>query len=216
MLSNVLFDLDGTLTDPTRGIIRCMQYALDLLSRPCPNELELISFIGVSVRPTFEKLLNSDEKSLIEEAISLFRERYSEVGLFENKVYPGITELLATLYENSYKLYVVTVKPQVYAERIVKHFSLDQWFNGVLGPELDDYHTNKTDLIASTLTNFKLVPEETVMIGDRKEDIIAGKSNRVVTIGVIYGYGSEEEIVNSAPDYICNSPRGIRQVIMRR
>lgn len=85
-----------------------------------------------------------------------------------------------------------------------------------MGPELDDYHTNKTDLIASTLTNFKLVPEETVMIGDRKEDIIAGKSNRVVTIGVIYGYGSEEEIVNSAPDYICNSPRGIRQVIMRR
>ena len=118
------------------------------------------------------------------------------------------------LHKNSYKPYVVTLKPKVYAERIVRHFSLDKWFGGVLGPELDEYHPDKIDLIASTLTNFRLVSEETVMIGDREEDIIAGKSNRTVTIGVTYGYGSEEEIFDSAPDHICNKPSEIQLAII--
>jgi len=216
MLKNVLFDLDGTLTDPTKGIVRCMQYALDQLGRPCPDELELRSYIGVPIRPIFERLLNSDKKDLVEEAVRFYRERFLKVGLFENMVYPGITELLALLHENSYRLYLVTLKPKVYAERIVKHFSLSQWFSDVLGPTLDEYSPDKTQLVESTLTNLMLVPENTVMIGDRKEDIIAGKSNGTVAIGVTYGYGSEEEIVNSAPDYICNSPREIQQVIMGR
>lgn len=214
MLKNVLFDLDGTLTDPTEGIVRCIKYALDQLHRPCPDEIELRSFIGVSIHPTFENLLNSVEKNLVQKAIDIFRERYSKVGLFENEIYPGITELLTFLHRNLYKLYVVTVKPQVYADRIVRHFPLGQWFNGVFGPELDEYYPDKTRLIASILTNLGLVPEETVIIGDRREDIIAGKTNATVTIGVTYGYGSKEEIIGAAPEYICRNTREIQQAIM--
>ena len=216
MLSNVFFDLDGTLFDPKEGITRCIRYALEQLGRPCPSELELTQFIGPPLRVTFKKLLCPDEKRLIEEAVSFFRERFSKVGLFENKVYPEIAEMLAVLHENSYRLYVVTSKPKVYAERIVRHFSLDQWFSNVFGPDLDGHLDNKTELIESVLTNFMLVPEETVVIGDRKEDIVAGKLNRTRTIGVTYGYGSEEEILGSAPDYICHRPYEIQTAIMGR
>ena len=167
MLTNILFDLDGTLTDPKEGIVRCVCYALKQLGQPLRSELELINLIGLSLHFIFQQLLNSGDNNLIEKAISLYRDRFSKVGLFINEVYPGITELLALLHKNSYKLYVVTLKPKVYAERIVRHFSLDKWFGGVLGPELDEYHRDKIDLIASTLTNFRLVSEETVMIGDR-------------------------------------------------
>ncbi len=214
MLKNVLFDLDGTLTDPTEGIIRSMRYALDRLGRPQLEESELLGFIGVSIHPTFVKLLNSDEEGLIEEGIRFFRERQSEVGLFENKTYPGIIELLELLRESSYELYIVTNKPRIYTSRILKHFSLEQFFSGVFAPELDDYNPSKTKLIESALNNLNMEPNETVMIGDRKEDIIAGKTNGTVTTGVTYGYGSEEEIKDAAPDYICSSPREVQQVIM--
>lgn len=146
--------------------------------------------------------------------MSLYRERFSKLGLFENRVYPGITELLTVLRENSCRLYAVTSKPTVYAEKIVRHFLLCSLFSGVFGPELDGQLDDKTELIKSTLANLALVPEETIVVGDRKEDIIAGKFNRTRTIGVTYGYGSEEEIVSSFPDYICRSPYEIQMAIM--
>lgn len=142
MLQNVLFDLDGTLTDPTEGIIGSMRYALDRLGRPHPEESELLGFIGVSIHPTFVKLLSSNE-----EGSRFFREGYSTVGIFENKVYPGIVELLEVLREDSYKLYIVTNKPRIYTTRILKYFSLEQFFNGIFAPELGNITPSKTELI---------------------------------------------------------------------
>ena len=214
MLKNILFDLDGTRTDPTEGIIRSMRYALDKLGRPHPTESELINSIGVSIQPTFEKLLNSNEEGLIEEGIRLFRERYSTIGIFENRIYPGAVGLLEVLYEDSHKLYIVTNKPRIYTISILEHFSIDQLFNGIFSPELDDYKPNKTEFIKSALSGLTMDPNETAMVGDRREDIIAGKTNGIVTIGVTYGYGSEEEIVDAVPDYICSSPSEIQRVIM--
>lgn len=147
MLQNVLFDLDGTLTDPTEGIIGSMRYALDRLGRPHPEESELLGFIGVSIHPTFVKLLSSNEEGLIEEGSRFFREGYSTVGIFENKVYPGIVELLEVLREDSYKLYIVTNKPRIYTTRILKYFSLEQFFNGIFAPELGNITPSKTELI---------------------------------------------------------------------
>ncbi len=114
MLSNILFDLDGTITDPKEGITRCIQYALKQLGQLCPNEEYLTSLIGPPLHSIFKELLYSSENDLIEEAISLYRKRFSEVGLFENKVYTGITELLDVLHKNSYKLWVVTFKPTIW------------------------------------------------------------------------------------------------------
>jgi len=214
MISNIFFDLDGTLTDSKEGILKCFQYSLDELGLPYPAEIEVNDFIGPPLRVTFRKLLCSDDEILIERAVAIFRERFSNVGLFENKVYPGIPEVLSTLHGNSFKLYVVTSKVKTYADRIVDHFQLVQWFNEIFGAELEGRFDSKTELINFILNHLKLAADETVMIGDRKDDIAAGKANRIKTIGVTYGYGSSQEIIDSAPDYICNSPSEILATIM--
>ncbi len=214
MLTNVFFDLDGTLTDSKEGIVKCFHYALNELNFPCHNEFETYSFIGPPLRVTFKKLLGSNDEVLIEKAVSLYRERFSMVGLFENKVYPGIPELLSTLQDNSFKLYVVTSKVKMYADRIIDHFQLSPWFSEIFGTELDGRFDNKVELIEFVLNHLNLTIEETVMVGDRREDIVAGKANRIKTVGVTYGYGSMQEITDSAPEYICGSPSEIQATLM--
>jgi phosphoglycolate phosphatase len=206
---NIFFDLDGTLTDPKEGITRCIQYALGELNVVSPGQEELVAFIGVPLRKMFERILDSNEEDLVEKAVALYRQRFSDVGMFENKVYSGISEVLTTLHKASYNLYVVTSKPRVYAERIIEHFDLNKFFNQVYGPELDGRFDNKVELIDFVLTENHLLPAETVMIGDRKEDVIAGKSNKTFTLGVTYGYGKSEELLAAGVDYLCHSPEDI-------
>ena len=215
MLTNIFFDLDGTLTDSKEGIVKCMHYALDKLNCPCPAEFEDDRFIGPPLRVTFKKFFNTDDEILIEKAVSLYRERFSTIGLFENKVYSGIPEMLSSLHKKSFKLYVVTSKAKIYADRIIEHFQLSTWFNDVYGSDLGGRFDNKADLITFILNNRKLRVEETVMIGDKKEDIMAGKANRTRTIGVTYGYGTKGEISDAAPDYICGSPSEIQKLVMK-
>jgi phosphoglycolate phosphatase len=214
MVSNVLFDLDGTLTDPGEGITKCLQYALEKLDQPYRSAPELTNFIGPPLHTTFREILNSSNEDLVNKAVCLYRERFSKVGLFENKVYPGIAELLSVLHESLYKLYVVTVKPKVFAERIVRHFSLDQWLEAVFGSSLDDREYSKLKIIGATIIELKLVPKDTILVGDRKEDVAAGRASGMITIGVTYGYGTGEEIIKSDPDYICDSPLEIQQTIL--
>jgi phosphoglycolate phosphatase len=213
MIANVFFDLDGTLTDPQKGITRCFQYALKRLGCPPEPESNLIQFIGPPLRSTLARLLYSEDKDLIEKAVSYYRERYSEIGIFENDVYPEIKELLFLLYK-SYRLYVVTAKAQVFAQKIVCHFGLERYFTAIFGPTLDGRFDNKGELIGTILQELSLAPDDTVMVGDRREDIVAGQSNGTRTIGVTYGYGSREEIAAAQPDYICQRPSDIHKVIL--
>jgi phosphoglycolate phosphatase len=212
MIANVFFDLDGTLTDPQKGITRCFQYALKRLGRPPEPESNLIQFIGPPLRSTLARLLCSEDKDLIEKAVGYYRERYSEIGIFENDIYPEIKELLFLLYQ-SYRLYVVTAKAQVFAQKIVCHFGLERYFTAIFGPTLDGRFDDKGELIGTILQELSLAPDDTVMIGDRREDIVAGQSNGTRTIGVTYGYGSREEIAAAQPDYICQRPSDISQVL---
>jgi len=214
MLSNVFFDLDGTLTDPKKGITGCIRYALQRLGRGGHREADLTRFIGPPVRHAFAKILATDDNALIEKAVDLYREKFSETGIFENEVYPGIEELLAFLHRQSFSLYVVTSKPKIFAEKIVRHFKFDAYFRDVFGPSLKGRFDDKGELIGFILQKLSIRPAETVMIGDRREDIVAGKSNRTQTIGVTYGYGSMEEIKTSNPDYICQDPSEIRVAAM--
>ena len=213
MLSNIFFDLDGTLTDSKEGIVKCYRYALDKLNCPYTFELKDDSVIGPPLRVIFRKILGSSDEVLIEKAVSIYRERFSTVGLFENKVYPGIPALLSSLHKKSFKMYVVTSKAKIYADRIIDHFALSQWFAGIHGSELGGRFDNKADLIAFILDDRKLSTSETVMVGDKKEDIMAGKANRTRTIGVTYGYGTKGEISDAAPDHICGSPAEIEQTL---
>ena len=141
--------------------------------------------------------------------MSLYREPFSVTGLFENDVYAGVPEMLAALRAMRHTLYIATSKPRVYAERIVEHFSLAPYFAGVYGSELDGRFDNKGELLAHLVRHEALSPATTVMVGDRSHDIVAAKQNGLRSIGVTYGYGSYDELVQAGADRICHSPADI-------
>ena len=202
---NCFFDLDGTLTDPREGIVNSIRYALTGLGYKSPDDTTLALCIGPPLRDCFVTLLQNDDAKLIEEAIRLYRERFTKTGMFENTLYPGIVNLLENLFKNNLTLYVVTSKPAVFARIIVKHFQIDAYFKAIYGAELDGRLGDKSDLIAHVLHTEKLHPKNAIMIGDRKHDIIGANNNNVVSIGVSWGYGSLEELEQAAPERICHT-----------
>jgi phosphoglycolate phosphatase len=212
----LFFDLDGTLSDPSEGITKSVQHALQCLGRPYPGKSELQHYIGPPLRWTFPRLLGTDDDTLVETAIGYYRERYETIGLFENEVYPGIPELLQRLQDDGYPLYVVTSKPTVYADRIIRHFGLDRFFLEVYGPELDGRFDEKRELVEFILRERRLDPSRTVMIGDRARDVESGRTNGTRTIGVTYGFGSVEEIAAAKPDEICHRPSEIYPAVRRQ
>jgi phosphoglycolate phosphatase len=202
----LLFDLDGTLTDPRQGIIGCLKYALQHLGRSCPPDEVLVSFIGPPLRGTFSVLLESADTALIEDALTLYRQRFADAGMYENRIYEGVPEMLERVRLMTTALFVATGKPAVYAERIVKYFGLASHFAGVYGPRLDGQLENKTDLLAHLLATERLPAAGAIMVGDRAADIIAAKVNGVHSIGVLWGYGSEAELRAAGADQLCLSP----------
>lgn len=198
---NIFFDLDGTLTDPKDGITRCIQYALDQLGVASPAADQLEWCIGPPLHTSFALLLETNERALLENAISLYRQRFSERGLFENRVYPEVVPTLRWIKALGVHLFLATSKPKVFAEQIIDHFSLTPFFNAVYGSELDGQLSDKGELIAYILDTEHLDPKQTLMVGDRSHDIIGGKKNGIKTAGVSYGYGSREELAASEPDF---------------
>jgi phosphoglycolate phosphatase len=205
-IKNVLFDLDGTLTDPGEGITRCLQYALNEMGIECPAPAELHVHIGPPVRGALSIILKTTDESLIEEALRIYRVRFSETGIYENKVYDGVPEMLTALRASSRRLYVATAKPLVFTERILRHFGLTDYFDGIYGSELNGHLDNKVELIRHILKTSELSPSETLMVGDRMYDIFGAKENGCMSLGVTYGYGSEEELRNAGADLLCDSP----------
>src|ERR1043165_9140593 len=185
----LLFDLDGTLTDPKPGIVGSLRFALDQLAVPCPTDDVLAGYIGPPLRGTFATLLGTNESNRIEEAMRLYRQRFADTGLYENRVYDGVPEMLESAGSAATAVYVATSKPAIYAERIVRHFGLAHHFRKVYGPELDGRYENKSYLLASILTHEGVAPEAAIMIGDRAADVQAAKTNGVRSIGVLWGYG---------------------------
>lgn len=193
----LLFDLDGTLTDPFVGITKCILYACDQLGRKCPPGERLRWCIGPPLRDSFAKLLASDDAALIEKAVALYRKRFGTVGLYENKVYEGIPKMLAALNKEGHTLYVATSKPTVFAHKIIDHFDLQPFFKRIYGCELDGTRGDKTRLIAHILQTESFAPSEAAMIGDRVHDMIGAKENGMPGYGVLWGYGSMDELQNS-------------------
>ena len=212
-MRNVLFDLDGTLTEPSEGIIACFRYALDRLSRPCPPPEELARYIGPPIRPTFAEILRSEDAYLIEEAVTAYRERFASTGIYENRVYDGVPEMLANLRSVGFKLYVATSKPQPYAEEVLRHFSLDSYFDDVQGNELGGRLDDKAELVRELLSRRGLRTDSSVMVGDRWHDIRAARENGLRSVGVTYGYGTKVELKNAKADHIIGSPDAIEELI---
>ncbi len=202
----LLFDLDGTLTDPRSGIVRCMKHALETLGAPHPPDDVLASFIGPSLRSTFATLLETSDRDLIERALALYREEYGHTGLFENQVYAGVSQMLDHARALASAAFVATLKPKVYAERIVRRLGLAPFFAGVYGSELEGRFDDKTELIAHLLATEKVAPESAVMIGDRAGDVAGARANGIRSIGVLWGYGSQTELLGAGADDLCGSP----------
>jgi phosphoglycolate phosphatase len=207
-IDNILFDLDGTLTDPKEGIINSIVYALNKLGIHENHIDELDTFIGPPLRESFAERYNLTN-NLADKAMLYYREYYSVKGLFENKIYPGVKELLKSLSSHNYQLFIATSKPTVYAVEVLRHFKIDTYFNEIIGSNLDNTRTDKTEILAYIVSNFCLQPSHSVMIGDRKHDIIGAKNNSMKTIGVTYGYGSPEELLSYQPDFIVNNCKEI-------
>jgi phosphoglycolate phosphatase len=197
---HLFFDLDGTLTDSRPGILASMRHALTHLGMAVPPDDALSRFIGPPTHDTFRELLGSSDPELNARAIAVYRERYATLGLFENSLYPGIAEGLSALRAADFPLFVVTSKPEVYANRIIDHFQLRPYFRHVYGSELSGERSHKGELIAHVLQSERIAHENAWMIGDRLHDIVGAKRNGARSAGVLWGYGSREELSDAGAD----------------
>jgi phosphoglycolate phosphatase len=201
---NLLFDLDGTLTDPGLGIARCLQHALSVLGAAVPSMRELSWCVGPPLRDTFATLLENSDPAMLDRAIGLYRERFVSVGMFENAVYPGVAAGLGQLKSAGHQLWVVTSKPHVYARKILNHFGLSNAFVSVYGSELSGENSDKSDLIRHVLSTERF-EEQPLMVGDRRHDIEAAHANGLLGVGVLWGYGSRAELEAAGADRLAES-----------
>jgi phosphoglycolate phosphatase len=204
----IYFDLDGTLTDPKPGITRSIQYALQRLDHPTmPTEDELTWCFGPPLRASFVRLLGAETSADL--AVSYYRERFSDIGLYENGVYDGIGDVLTSLCTSGHRLFVATSKPHVFAERIIDHFGLRGHFEHVFGSELDGTRVDKSHLLEYALKQASVNPAKTLMIGDRSHDMVGARNNGMNGIGVLYGYGSRDELLGAGAQHVCATPGAI-------
>ncbi len=215
MYEIILFDLDGTLTDPKVGITLSVQYALQKMGIIEEDPEVLIPFIGPPLLATFKELYHMSDQQAVQ-AIGYYRERFSVTGLYENKVYDGMEELLASLKIRRKKLIVATSKPTEFSVKILEHFGLKQYFSAIVGSNFDGTRTEKSDVIEFALKGENITDlGKVVMIGDRKYDISGAKKNHIDVIAVAYGYGSQEELFAADPDYIVSSVSELASLLER-
>jgi phosphoglycolate phosphatase len=202
----ILFDLDGTLTDSQVGIVNSVQYALAKMDIAIADPRQLANFLGPPLHESFREFYGFDAERT-RRAVDFYRERYTRLGMFENKVYPGIAQLLAELTRRGRRLFVATSKAEVYARRIVAHFQLDHYFEAIVGSNLEGTRSVKADIIAAVIAGYGLeqLRGQMVMVGDRKHDLLGAQANHIAAIGVTYGYGTMEEISRFDPNALAGS-----------
>lgn len=212
-MSEIVFDLDGTVSDPLEGVVRSMGHALASLGHAPPSADAVRPLIGPPLRSTLRTLLATDDDALVERAVLLYRERHATHGLYENTLYDGIAEALGTLHRAGHRLWVATSKAQPFAERILAHFGLADRFAGIHGTGLDAALDDKGILLARLLETRGLDPADTWMIGDREHDMHAARRNGVTAIGVTWGFGSEHELLTAGAIALCHRPQALPDVV---
>ena len=209
-VTSVFFDLDGTLTDPREGITRSTAFALQRIGLASPTSEQLTWCIGPPLLDSLRVLTGDEAKA--HRALCHYRERFGQVGLFENRLYDGVLPGLAALSSASgVRLFIATSKPKVFAERILSHFGLDPFFETVFGAELDGTHSDKSHLLDYALTRSRSDPSAAVMIGDRRHDMLGALNNGIRAIGVTYGYGTQRELAEAGAEETHDSPTTLFQ-----
>lgn len=211
--STILFDLDGTLSDSSQGIINSIIYALEKYDVNDYDMSLLRKFLGPPLHESFEKFMGFDkEKSL--QAVKLYREYFSSKGLFENEIYGGVSDLLQNLKENGKALIVATSKPQLFTDRIMEHFNLAKYFDFIAGSNMDTTRSKKAEVIEYALSECNIKDKsKVVMIGDRAEDMIGAQTVGVDSIGVEYGYGTFDELKNAGATYIVKTVGELKNLL---
>ncbi|UOQ84930.1 HAD family hydrolase [Gracilibacillus salinarum] len=210
----ILFDLDGTLSDPKVGITKSVQYALNKMGIDEQNLDKLECFIGPPLHVSFAEHYHFNE-SEIDKAIKFYRERFKQKGMFENELYPQITDMLKSLSKQGVILVVATSKPTIFAEEIVSYFKIADYFERIVGSNLDGTRSSKTEIIQYILDTYsQFDSDEFIMIGDREHDIIGAKNTRIDSIGVTYGYGSLAEINQISPTFLVENVGELRRTLM--
>ena len=213
-ITTVLFDLDGTLTDPGLGITNSIMHALRKLGVEPPEREALYKFIGPPLKWSFHEYYGFDEAQC-EAALLGYREHFSVTGLFENELYPAIPGVLQRLRDAGLRLAVATSKPEPYSLRIIEHFGLKEYFEAVCGSTMEETRTEKWEVIQYAMDTLGVAPGETVMVGDREHDVLGAKKCALPAIGVLYGYGSRAELSEAGAAAIAETPENVAELILR-
>lgn len=213
MYQYILFDLDGTLTDPGIGITNSVMYALKKFGIEVENRATLYKFIGPPLMDSFEQYYGFSKEDS-ERALQYYREYFKPHGLYENEVYDGTKEMLEELKRQGKKVLLATSKPEEFAKEILRHFDLIQYFDFVGGASMDESRNKKGDVIAYVLENCGITDlSSAIMVGDREHDVLGAKENGLECIGVLFGYGDREELSAAGAAYIVASPAEILEVV---
>lgn len=207
----VLFDLDGTLTDPAEGITNSVAFALERFGVSVADRRELLPFIGPPLKESFMHFYGMDD-ARAEQAVADYREYFAPKGIFENAVYPGVADMLCALRAAGTRMVLATSKPEVFARQILEHFGLLEQFDAVCGSELDGRRTDKAEVIAEALR--RCPGEHPVMVGDRLHDVAGAKKNGLPCIGVLFGYGGREELQTAGADWLVEDVQELKNLLL--
>ena len=212
MRKYLLFDLDGTLTDPSIGITNSVMYALRKFGIEESDRTKLYSFIGPPLYDSFRAVygMSHDDANL---AVAYYREYFAPTGLYENTVYDGVRDMLASLKESGKTLVLATSKPEKFANEILSHFDLLKYFERVYGATMDEKRNKKDDIIAYAIGDMGIDAKEAVMIGDRCYDVDGGKKHGLMTVGVLYGFGDERELTDARADHIAANIKELKKIL---
>lgn len=210
----ILFDLDGTLTDSSPGIMNSIVYALKKYNISVENTDDLRKFLGPPLHESFRDFYGfDDEKSM--EAVGFYREYFSTKGLLENEVYSGIREMLEDLKENGKRLILATSKPQPFTDRIMEHFDMAKYFEFIAGSNMDGTRSKKAEVIAYALKSCGIMGKSNVvMVGDREHDIIGATTVGIDSVGVEYGYGDYDELSGAGATYIVKTVEELKELLI--
>lgn len=214
MYRYAFFDLDGTLTDSSEGIINSIKYALEKNGYPVPDEAELLEFIGPPLADSFAGYLNLP-KDQAQDMVDTYREYFAVKGLFENRVYDGAESMLAKLNRAGVELVLATSKPEKFARQILEHFELDKYFEHVVGAMLDGKLGRKSDIIKKALKDLEIKDhQQVIMVGDREYDISGANDSGLDSIGVLYGFGRREELRQAGATQIAESTEEVVKYVL--
>ena len=210
--TSCVFDLDGTITDSQEGILNSVMYALDHFGISVRKD-SLLFFIGPPLKQSFARYFPGDSER-VALAVEKYREYFRRQGMFENKVYPGVPQMLERLLAQGHHIHLATSKPEVFARQILEHFGLSPCFSFVAGAELHGGRNDKVDVLRYALKETGADVAHSLMVGDRLHDVVGGHAVDMKTVGVLYGYGSRQELESVHADYLCENVSDLQTTLL--